>query len=53
VGEIIYNFRAALDYPVCTLSKADTPVWVGKRRNQCTVQRIQITSGHVPGGSIG
>jgi hypothetical protein len=39
VGEIIYNFRAALDYLVCTLSKADTPVWVGKRRNQCAIER--------------
>jgi hypothetical protein len=38
-GEVVHNFRAALDYLVCTLSKTDTPVWTGrKRRNQFPIE---------------
>ena len=38
VGEIVYNYRAALDYLVCTLSKVDAPAWQGQRRNQFPIE---------------
>jgi hypothetical protein len=39
VGETVYNFRAALDYLVCWLSKTDTPICAGTRRNQFPIER--------------
>ena len=41
IGEVVYNFRAALDYAVGALSRSDTPIWSlrQKRRNQFPVER--------------
>jgi hypothetical protein len=41
VGEIVYNFRAALDYLIGYVSRTDSPNWPRKRRNQFPIERTQ------------
>lgn len=39
IGEVLYNFRAALDYSVGQISRLQTPDWTGRpRRNQFPIE---------------